>query len=61
MNPACNTSPHISRRTLLRPAGLSGLAWLPPVAHWLGRAQETAPTGGSAKSHIMLWLGGGPA
>ena len=61
MNPACNSSTHISRRTLLRTAGLSGLAWLTPVAHWLGHAQEQAAKGGSAKSIIMLWMGGGPS
>ena len=61
MDPACNSKTHVSRRTLLRTAGLSGLAWLTPVAHWLGRAQEQAPMGGSAKSIIMLWMGGGPS
>lgn len=57
----CGAPQHLSRRTLLCAAGLGGLAWLTPVAHWLGRAQETAPRGAPAKSVIMLWLAGGPS
>lgn len=61
MNPACHSATHVSRRTLLRTAGIGSLAWLTPVAHWLGRAQEQLPKGGTAKSVIMLWMGGGPS
>ncbi|MDP7051076.1 MAG: hypothetical protein QF600_04055, partial [Verrucomicrobiota bacterium] len=55
-------SSHLSRRTLLRAAGLGGLAWLTPLAHMLGRAQEKEPSQASAtaKSVIMLWMAGGP-
>ncbi len=57
----CASSSHISRRTLLRTAGLGGLAWLTPVAHWLGRAQEKSRTNAQAKSVILLWMAGGPS
>ena len=57
----CGSSSHISRRTLLSTAGLGGLAWLTPVAHWLGRAQEKARTNAQAKSVILLWMAGGPS
>jgi hypothetical protein len=40
---------------------MSGLAWLTPVAHLLGRAEEAAPQGKQAKSVIMLWMQGGPS
>ena len=64
MNPSsnpCNNASHITRRTMLQTAGLGGLAWLTPVAHWLGRAQEKAPAHAPAKSVIMLWMAGGPS
>ncbi len=57
----CNSDNHISRRTMLQATGLGGLAWLTPVAHLLGRAQEKAPTHAPAKSIIMLWMAGGPS
>jgi hypothetical protein len=41
--------------------GLGGLAWLTPVAHLLGRAQEKASAHAPAKSVIMLWMAGGPS
>jgi len=66
MNPSSNgfgRSSLLSRRTLLRAAGLGGLAWLTPLAHMLGRAQEKEPSQASAtaKSVIMLWMAGGPS
>jgi hypothetical protein len=57
----CNSDSHITRRTMLQATGLGGLAWLTPVAHWLGRAQEKAPAHAPAKSVIMLWMAGGPS
>ena len=48
LNP-CNSASHITRRTLLQTAGLGGLAWLTPVAHLLGRAQEKEPAHAPAK------------
>ena len=55
----CGHPSHISRRTLLRAAGLSGLAWLTPVAHLLAQAQEKKRA--QAKSVILLWMAGGPS
>ncbi len=57
----CNNASHITRRTMLQATGLGGLAWLTPVAHLLGRAQEKAPAHAPAKSIIMLWMAGGPS
>ena len=56
---SCDHPSHISRRTLLRAAGLSGLAWLTPVAHLLAQAQEKKQA--QAKSVILLWMAGGPS
>src|SRR5262245_8776126 len=57
----CNSLSHLNRRTLLKAAGLSGLAWLTPVAERLARAEEEAPSGAPAKSIIVLWMQGGPS
>jgi hypothetical protein len=57
----CNSASHITRRTMLQASSLAGLSWLTPVAHWLGRAQEKAPTHAPAKSVILLWMAGGPS
>ena len=59
----CNSASHITRRTMLQATatGLGGLAWLTPVAHLLGRAQEKASAHAPAKSVIMLWMAGGPS
>ncbi len=46
-----------SRRRLLRSAGLTGLAWLTPLARQLARAAESGKTG--PKSLILLWMEGG--
>ncbi|MBI1371657.1 MAG: DUF1501 domain-containing protein [Phycisphaera sp.] len=58
---ACHSADHVSRRTLLRAAGLSGLAWMTPVAQLLALDAETSKTGRPAKSIILVWLGGGPS
>jgi hypothetical protein len=60
-NGACNCSAHLSRRTLIKAAGLSGIAWLTPVAELLAREEEQLPKGGTAKSVIVLWMQGGPS
>ena len=58
MNPPFNSS-HLSRRALLRAAGLGGVAWLTPLTHMIGQAQEKEASQASAKSVIILWLAGG--
>jgi len=50
-----------SRRILLQSAGLGGLAWLTPLTHILGRAQEKQPNNAKVKSTIILWMAGGPS
>src|SRR5687768_2900302 len=60
-DPACHSPDHFSRRTILRAAGLSGLAWLTPLAEQLARAEEQLPPGGTAKSVIVLYMEGGPS
>ena len=55
----CGTH-HLRRRTLLKAAGLSGLAWLTPVAELLALDAETGK-GRRPKSVILLWLNGGPS
>jgi len=54
---ACGTAEHWSRRSLLRTAGFSGLAWLTPVSQILARAAENGKT--RPRSLIVLWLQGG--
>ena len=61
MDYACNSLSHPNRRTLLKAAGLSGLSWLTPVAHRLGRAEDAAPKGKPPQSVILLWMQGGPS
>lgn len=56
-NGACGTPDHWSRRTLLKSAGLSGLAWLTPLADSL--AVESEKSGARPKSVILLWMQGG--
>lgn len=58
---ACGSPDHYSRRTLLKLAGLSGLAWLTPVSWILAREEERAPKGQPARSVIILWMAGGPS
>jgi len=60
MNPSFNSS-HLSRRALLRAVGLGGVAWLSPLTHMLGQAQEKEASQAAAKSVIILWLAGGPS
>jgi hypothetical protein len=50
----------LNRRTLLKAAGASGLAWLTPVAELLAQSEQTSRSG-RAKSVILLWLAGGPS
>ena len=57
----CGTQDHICRRTLLKAAGLSGLAWLTPVAETLAMEADRQAKQRRPKSIIMLWLGGGPS
>ncbi|MCB1078340.1 MAG: DUF1501 domain-containing protein, partial [Verrucomicrobiae bacterium] len=54
---ACGTADHWSRRTLLKAAGASGLAWLTPLADLLAQQAEKPNT--RAKSVILLWMQGG--
>jgi len=60
---SCGTNDHWSRRTLLKSAGLSGLAWLTPLAEILALDAEgaRARAGKRPRSVIMLWLDGGPS
>ncbi len=58
---SCGRPDHLNRRTLLKAAGLGGLAWLTPVARMLARAAEEAPHGAPAHSIIVLWLQGAPS
>ena len=55
----CGRSSHFTRRTLLKAAGVGGMAWLTPVAQQLARAAEKAPKGKPAQSVIVIWLAGG--
>jgi uncharacterized protein DUF1501 len=58
----CGSLSHFSRRSFAQAAlGLSGIAWLTPLAERLARAADKEPTGKPAKSVIMLWMGGGPS
>jgi uncharacterized protein (DUF1501 family) len=57
----CGSLAHVSRRTLLKAAGLAGIAWLTPLAELLARDAEKAPSGKPPRSVILLWLGGGPS
>ena len=57
---ACGSLNHLSRRTLLKAAGMSGICWLTPVAQALSRAAEKN-SDGPPKSIIVLWLAGGPS
>jgi hypothetical protein len=54
---SCNTLDHLSRRTLLRSAGLAGLSWLTPLSRQLAIGAEK--TKSKPKSVIVLWLQGG--
>lgn len=60
-DPSCHSADHDARRTILKAAGLSGLAWLTPLAERLARAEEAAPRGSTAKSVIVLYMEGGPS
>lgn len=58
---ACGSLDHVSRRTLLKLAGLAGLTWLTPISELLALEDEKAPKGKPAKSVIILWMGGAPS
>ncbi len=58
---SCGTAAHMSRRTLLKAAGFSGLAWLTPAAELLADQDPKSRNGRPAQSVIILWLGGGPS
>ncbi|MEW6302997.1 MAG: DUF1501 domain-containing protein [Verrucomicrobiota bacterium] len=58
---SCGTADHLSRRTLLKAAGLAGLAWMTPLAELLALETEKAPKGKPPRSVILLWLAGGPS
>src|SRR5688572_33048934 len=60
-DPSCQSADHYSRRTLLKAAGLSGIAWLTPLAERLSRAEEELRAGATAKSVIVLYMEGGPS
>jgi len=57
----CGTAAHLSRRTLLKVAGLTSIAWLTPLAELLALEAEKAPKGKPPRSVILLWLSGGPS
>ena len=57
----CGSLDHWNRRTLLKAAGLSGLAWLTPVSRLLAEEPASTRQGRPAKSIILLWLSGGPS
>ncbi len=55
----CGQASHLTRRTLLKAAGMGGMAWLTPLAEQLARAAEKAPKGKPAQTVIVIWLAGG--
>jgi uncharacterized protein (DUF1501 family) len=60
--PCCGSPAHFSRRSALQAGlGLSGIAWLTPLAERLAQADEEGPRGKSARSLIVLWMSGGPS
>ncbi len=58
---SCGTAAHLTRRSVLKAAGWSGLAWLTPVAEILAGESLPERRGRPAKSIILLWLSGGPS
>ncbi|MEQ1862020.1 MAG: hypothetical protein ABMA13_19040 [Chthoniobacteraceae bacterium] len=54
LHSACGSSDHITRRTLLKGACLTGLTWLTPLADLLALEAENAPGGKPARSVILL-------
>ncbi len=57
----CGHRDHVGRRTLLKAAGLSGLAWLTPVAELLAKDADRNADKRRPQSVICLWLDGGPS
>ncbi|ADB16549.1 protein of unknown function DUF1501 [Pirellula staleyi DSM 6068] len=58
---ACGSSDHLSRRSLLKVAGLGGLTWLTPLAERLALAHAAGDPKAPAQSVIVLWMQGGPS
>src|SRR5436305_1871974 len=59
---SCGSAAHFQRRSFIQAAvGLSGIAWLTPLAERLARAAADEPGGKPAKSVIILWMSGGPS
>lgn len=56
----CGGRDHVSRRSLLKLAGLSGLSWLTPLGSALARSAGSNPSA-RPRSLIMLWLEGAPS
>jgi len=57
----CGSPQHLSRRTLLKWAGASGIGWMTPLSRILAREAEVAPRGKPARSVIILWMAGAPS
>src|SRR2546421_13066673 len=58
----CGSVAHFSRRSFVHATmGLSGIAWLTPLAERLAGASDQEPAGKPAKSVIVLWMSGGPS
>ncbi|MEM8680127.1 MAG: DUF1501 domain-containing protein, partial [Planctomycetota bacterium] len=57
----CGTSAPLHRRSALKLATASGLAWLTPVAELLAQQPASARGGRPPQSVILLWLAGGPS
>ncbi|MEM6915482.1 MAG: DUF1501 domain-containing protein [Verrucomicrobiota bacterium] len=53
----CGNPEHLTRRNLLRGAGLAGFSWLTPLSQQLSLAAEKSKA--RPKSVIVLWLQGG--
>ena len=56
----CGSIEHVSRRSLLQLAGMSGISWLTPLARSLAQTHESNPQA-KARSLIVLWLEGAPS
>lgn len=56
----CGSQDHVSRRTLLKAAGLAGLTWLTPLGQMLALEAEKTRSK-RPRSVIILWLAGAPS
>lgn len=59
--PSCGQAAHWNRRTLLRAAGASGLAWLTPLSRALAISDEQQRSRNPPQSVILLWMNGAPS